>query len=154
MNRWDKAAQHLLDIVRMMSEHPKQAAPFSRDQWQTLPGLLEALFHLESQSRPAVRALVHHIVKAHTVPAMSPTEEYFLWSRILNACDFLGHLQIEDTQGRQLVSEPCTDYSDADVLLWLLDSLWETRFDSWLKLEAVHLVTGRPLYGLDPASLS
>lgn len=72
-------------------------------------------------------------------------QAYFCTMRCLCALDTLGIIHAE-LDNRALYPKPPVDWTDQELLEWLLVTNWQQRHDTWLKLTAFCAATGLGLY--------
>jgi hypothetical protein len=116
--------------------------------WLQLPAkeLAVTLRKAEAQERLACDALLQVMLEpGGAMGRPSPRLAYFCAMRCLCALDSLGILHAE-LRDRPLYPQPPADWTDAQLLEWLLVSNWQQRHDTWLKLSAFCAATGLGLY--------
>jgi hypothetical protein len=146
-NTWDGLESWIQTTAPMLCD--AVALPWSSTEWRTLPGLLELLFARERQARSAVDALAVALIRTGTLPESTPANRFWLALRFGCAHDFLGYLKVCDSRGFRPIPEPGTTSNTTTLRSWLLCSIWVHSHDSFLKLYALHLVSGLPFYGLE-----
>ena len=115
--------------------------------WLALPvrELAMALRMAEAVERLPCDALMRALVHGGGIGQPTTRQSYFCAIRCLCALDTLGiiHAEMDD---RPLYSEPPAEWTDDQLLEWLLVSNWQQRHDTWLKLAAFSAATGLGFY--------
>lgn len=118
-------------------------------QYDKLSELITRVSTLEARTRMECDEIIRLVVAA-PIGAPKPTtlQAYFLACRCRCALDTLAILTRakDDISGSQLLTSLPDDWSESDLLLWLLIETWGERHDVWLKLTAAAVATGNPYY--------
>jgi hypothetical protein len=144
MNRsWEPVGRTLQSLT--MRCHELGGAP---DQsWLALPPreLATAMRMAEAVERLPCDALMRALLHGNGIGQPTRRQSYFCVMRCLCALDTLGvmHAELND---RPLYSEPPADWTEEQLLEWLLVSNWQHRHDTWLKLAAFVAASGLGLY--------
>lgn len=91
------------------------------------------------------RLITSMLSQTGTTDQSSPIRLFLCSTRCLCALDTMGILHAE-LKGRPLYSEVPQNWTDGEVLEWLLISNWKQRRETWLKLTAYSAATGGGLY--------
>lgn len=97
--------------------------------------------HAETEGE--VREAIAAITAGKGVPAMlSPTGAHCLLTRAMCALDWLGTF----LGGSSPMGPPEKDWTDAQLVEWLLTDLWARRSSHWLRLQWDAVARGVPFY--------
>jgi hypothetical protein len=130
MKRWENAGYFLGGLVQSL-------------QLRSQPPPLKQLSQAFSETEAEVKSAIKSVCAGTGVPdTLSPKGAYCLWARAMCALDFLGQILLEHSPHQ----EPRRDWTDTQVLEWLMTDLWERRSDHWLRLMQVALERGVPFY--------
>lgn len=117
-------------------------------------GVLPLLRHLFSEEKE-YRARVDDYARRRAAgEEIDQADAFVLWwyrQRVMCAADTLGILWDTPVGKKRLLPSPPRLWTMAEVRQWALLSLWQRRYDHWLKLCAINYAHGLPLYGLEPA---
>lgn len=104
---------------------------------------------LEARTRIECDEIIRRIA---TLPTGAPTptslQAYFLACRCRCALDTLAILTRpkNDAANSRIVADIPNDWTETDLLLWLMVETWGERHDAWLKLTAAAVAAGNPYY--------
>lgn len=122
-----------------------------RDVEPTWEALTRFHFAKEHELRSEIDALARKIAKQQRPPEKtSPAARYYLALRFGCAMDFLGMVFPPQAAASPFGEIPA-EWSNQQVIEWLLVDLWLRRFDVWLKLDAISAMGPFAFYGLEPA---
>lgn len=148
--RWERIANDLQGMMMVLySVNPGKHDMGSAKNWEELT---RHQFAAEAACRAEVDAAARFVVEHHSLPTdISATGRYFLGLRVGCAGDFLG-MVFPPQATESPFGEIPEDWSDADILRWLLVDLWTRRFDTWIKLSAIAVMGPFAFYGLTDAN--
>jgi len=115
--------------------------------WSKLPvrELVMTLRMAKAVDRLPWDALMQTLLRGGGIGQPTSRQGLFCAMRCLCALDTLGIIHAE-LNGRPLYHQPPSDWTDVQLLEWLLVSNWQQRHDTWLRLAAISVATGLGLY--------
>jgi|GEM_PF-2222682 len=152
-DRWEQLGRDLQSVAESTLFQSTDLHLLSRGRPSTWEELVRHYFKEELSSRAETDSAVrNHVAVGCEVPSsFSRAARYYLMLRIQCAHDFLGIVFPPQSQ-RSPFGSPGPNFTDRELIEWLLIDLWERRFDHWLKLTAIGVAGPFAFYGIDPAS--
>ncbi len=130
--------------VQALAERCRELGGAPDPAWAGLAArdFVTAMRVAEARERLCCDALLRAFVQPDGgLGKLTPRQAYFCAMRCLCALDTLGILHAELTD-RPLYPQPPADWTNEQLLEWLLVSNWQQRHDTWLKLAATSISMG------------
>lgn len=148
--RWERTGQ-ILDHLSHQLLHVDAGRHDLSLHASTWDELTRHYFAEESKLRPQVDEAARELARTKQAPdAIVASTRYYLALRLMCALDFLGMVFPPKAQDAPFGDVP-KNWTDEQVIGWLLVDLWTRRFDTWLKLDAMSAMGPFRFYGLEPA---
>ena len=138
-------------VISQLNDRFVELGGLPPDDWRgiNLRDLNLRVSLLEARTRLECDEIIRRIAMAPTgAPPPTSLQAYFLACRCRCALDTLAILTRpkNDTTDSRIVADIPDDWTELDLLLWLLIETWGERHDAWLKLTAAAVATGNPYY--------
>jgi hypothetical protein len=152
-DRWEQVGQYLQIVAGKLLSRSAERYDYSSAEPPTWEGLVRYYFEEEAKSRTETDRVIREFVatKREVLDSLSPASRYYLLLRMQCAHDFLGMAYPPDSD-QSPFGAPGQDFTDRELIKWLLMDLWYRRFDHWLKLTAIGIRGPFAFYGIEPAS--
>ena len=142
------------DFVQGELEHPLKLRRMylGAVALQGLEPLVRVMFAEEAEGRSRVDEYARgRACSRLTGPMADPVDEWWYRLRVECLADTLDLVRSTPLGRRRLLPSPPRLWRESELLEWGLLPLWHRRYDHWIKLEAVKMVTGLPFYGVEPS---